>query len=370
VAIELFSEKLIADLEARYGGDDVFQRPDLYYLATGSWNESPRLALTDMASCLKPNAPALLVRKLLNPSSFGDTRSELEVASLLADFGYSPVYEPHFEGKTPDWMVFGPDGQPHFMVEVCTAHPPDDVAIGIDWLNELYHRLARLTAWHDLAVIYVNKPVHNLDHIAVVDSVSDWLSSLSPSGATRQTMTYEDGGSCLQIDCLPRTPATAGPVRVCVSGPMQWANERSLRRRISGKLTKYRSAGEAGIPLVVSVRGHEDSMFGVADLVSVLFGRTAYQVCRSGDRIVSTRWIRERDGLWSARDGTVRMRHANTALSAVLWLGHQGGRTAWLARNPWAANPLDAALFRTSGGTSWTVVEVEPPTDVLASMGD
>jgi hypothetical protein len=53
VAIELFSEKLIADLEARYGGDDVFQRPDLYYLATGSWNESPRLALTD-THCSSP----------------------------------------------------------------------------------------------------------------------------------------------------------------------------------------------------------------------------------------------------------------------------------------------------------------------------
>ncbi|HEX8600715.1 MAG TPA: hypothetical protein VF952_19635 [Chloroflexia bacterium] len=325
----VFDEDWLKEVRNRYKGRAPHDQPLLYSVATSERYREVRHQIESWVAALTPDLQAKFISKLRS-REFLQAYNELAVRSLLTQLGYKTVYERSFEGRTPDWYVYGNEGVSAFLVEVFTDNITKTGQTRYVHIQDLQYRISQIPIG---ASVFLNVYPHiELNHQVnrrIAQQLRIWLETRPAEGAemcydvARNLVWRSDNGGNDESVCLhgPRFMLAKwdeGFNNLYPFGPSSgfWVDLDALRKKIQAKVGKYKSISETeGIPLVVAVAGHLWTGRDLENLTDVLLGRSAHD-------IASGRSARMDDGLFRNQP----------YLSGAIWL-ESAFQKAWFGES-------------------------------------
>jgi hypothetical protein len=336
-----FDSAWIDEIKKRYEKRPISQQPALYRVAVLPEWEEKRIAIEKLVSCFAEEQQHEIIQRIRNPDLFLSTYNELMAGDIITAYGHALEYEQPLGDKTPDWRVHTIEDGKELIVEVVTIMPSKEIQAEIQAWNELRYRIQNIEHYFHLFMSATpTKAIIGKDINAVVSFVQDWLSTFDlNTPPDNEELIYKDHDLIITFKLLHRK--TSHKCSVEVAGPAftEWVNNDLLRKAISKKLTKYREAKEAHLPLIIAVFPAFESGLSIDSLLDVLFGNEQIS-------IATGQVSRSRKGmiLPQIQQGQIFLK--NTRLSAILFVEQTSPQTIKMIHNPYAQDPVNPRIFQ------------------------
>ena len=269
-----FESVWVGEIKRRYENLPSFQQPALYRVAVlPEWEEN-RLVIENIISSFPEEQQEKINQRIRNPDLFLTTYNELIVGNMIKSRGHKLEYEKPIGEKTPDWYVSNEEGGTEYVVEVLTILPSKEIQAEIQAWNELRLRIQKVEHYYHLFMsARETNAIIGKDLKPIVRFVQDWFSTFGLNDPPdNDELIYKDQNMNIRFKLLSRKTSHKRSVEVAGPAFTQWVNSDLLRNSISKKLTKYREAKDAHIPLIVAVFPTFDSGLNIDSLFDVLFG--------------------------------------------------------------------------------------------------
>jgi len=336
-----FESAWINEIKKRYEKRPIFQQPALYRVAVLPEWEEKRVAIENLVSCFAEEQQHEIIQHIRNPDLFLTTYNELIAGDIIKAYGHTLEYERPLGEKTPDWRVHTTEGGKDLIVEAVIIMPPKDIQAEIRAWNELRYRIQNIEHYFHLYMsARPTKAIIGKDIKAIVRFVQNWLSTFDlNTPPDNEELIYKDNDLIITFKLINRK--TSHKRSVGVAGPefTQWVNSDLLRNAISKKLTKYREAKEAHLPLINAVFPSFESGLSIDSCLDVLLGNEQISVATG-------QVSRSRKGmiLPQIQQGQIFLK--NTRLSAILFLEQTSSQTIKMIHNPYAQDPVNPRIFQ------------------------
>jgi len=378
----LFSPELEKQARVRWdelSTADKIRSGQVFWLIVSMGTDAAKMRV-EFDSLLKPIRKAQWdgvqeMLKQLTPDAL-HTYHELVVGDILRKLDYEVTYSPKLKtvfavlnrsdllediGKnTPDWFVKGRSAIEPFIVDVFTAHVPNNQADSLAWIMTLIEKVEQITVDAELAL----SPTRNNLVIAeslpntVSQKIKEWLTVEDPDpgakiviAASSAEVLYQTTGRLADFDIPPRRDLNHEEVLTfqvlrknqgrttvnVIPGPRSfYPSNKTLVNNIKLKVKTY---GPANLPLVVAAVADPTTGLSLDELKDIVLGdRTPRAVY--GDDGMDILIERASNGLFAL----------HTELSAVLWIARVAGED-WqvtAVQNPAAKYALPESAFRKS----------------------
>lgn len=334
----VFPDDVILGIIKKYENLPKDQRPFVYRLATSDRYKDDREIIERFATGLSGESLSKFVGNLQSKNNnCTHTYNELMVGEALRKMGYSIVYEPKIDGKTPDWLIIDPKTEKKAVVECFTCNINTNEEKTFKQLNDLARRLNKIRKSVFLGIYYSRSiSLDQKRNEEISEDVSRWLIEGIKVG---DRISYKglDGTELTIVIEMTDTKLQ----HVHASPALEYAREieiEPLRNKIQEKIS---GSGYAKLllalklPLIVAIVFDEETGHDASTLKDAVLGSDITRFYFTSDgQIVGAENVRGEDG--------VQAREGNESLSGVLLINNYGSCQAELyIQNPKAIYPFD-----------------------------
>lgn len=280
---------------------------------------------------------------------------ELYLHELLLNLGYAMAVEPPAgtKGKSPDFLVTGPDGS-SFYLEACvvSAKSKDEVAAERR-ANQVYDQIDKLSSPDFFIGIQIREhpkspppgqQIRRFLDEKIASTCWEDVNAAIERGGLEGAPRWRFSDNSWEVDFfpLPKKPEERGkpeprPLGMWFYDARTLSDVDDIRAAVVRKAERY---GELDSPFIVAV----NLLSGFSDesiVLKSLLGRTQFTLTRSASGVTGS-WGRAPDGVWTSPRGP-----RYTRLSGVLVVHGAkpwsvGSSKLWYCPNPWAADPMPA----------------------------
>ncbi len=344
----LFDDTVRTDPSPRTATEDTFAF--LNRVETPFWCEVRRVLEEWFARFPADHADEL--RKRFRSRHPGHHRSawwELYLHELCVCLGYDVTVHPELpdSAKHPDFELRRGDSRLYLEAAVVFSGIVSDDHDAPGWLQDAINRVDNGNFFVNLKSVD-SAGAERLKNREIAAPLQQWLDALDPDDVTRQ---YEQAEvlpsyhlSCrgwdVAFEAIPVKPEARGRPdhRVLGMGLMQGGVVNDVEQLKSTLKSKTGQFGQPDVPAVIAVLC-ESSFMETLDIEQALFGSEAFQLPWGGGG--EPRLIRQRNGLWTRRDGPQNQRVSAVMTAVGLHHANAADVIPHLWINPWANRPLN-----------------------------